>query len=331
MSQQTTCSPLSPLTAATPFKENLHTHTTFCDGKDTAEALVVRAMEAGFDVLGFSGHSYTSFDESYCMSAEDVAKYRDTVHGLAQKYGDRITVLCGIEQDYYGDEQPLVPSVYDYVIGSVHAFFKPCRLAFAVADGAEVAAAASSLSAGLIPGMRDGTPGYYIYVDCSRADLEWAIDRLYGGDALRMAEDYYAAVCQIQGRTGCQIIGHFDLLTKFDEQGAPLFDQGHPRYQAAVQQALEALLPTGAIFEINTGAMSKGYRTTPYPASWILKKIRAGGGRITISSDCHAAPNLDFAFDYGAKLAQDCGFSSYWVIDREGQWVERPISAPPVK
>ena len=50
------------------IKANLHTHTTWCDGKNTAEEMVRSAIESGFDVLGFSGHSYTSFDESYCMS-----------------------------------------------------------------------------------------------------------------------------------------------------------------------------------------------------------------------------------------------------------------------
>ena len=50
------------------MKINLHSHTTFCDGKNSAEEMVVSAIDHGFDVFGFSGHSYTPFDESYCMS-----------------------------------------------------------------------------------------------------------------------------------------------------------------------------------------------------------------------------------------------------------------------
>lgn len=48
------------------MKINLHSHTTFCDGKNSAEEMVVSAIDHGFDVFGFSGHSYTPFDESYC-------------------------------------------------------------------------------------------------------------------------------------------------------------------------------------------------------------------------------------------------------------------------
>ena len=45
------------------MKINLHSHTTFCDGKNSAEEMVVSAIDHGFDVFGFSGHSYTPFDE----------------------------------------------------------------------------------------------------------------------------------------------------------------------------------------------------------------------------------------------------------------------------
>ena len=43
-------------------KVNLHTHTCFCDGKNTPEEMVISAIEKGMDVLGFSGHSSSSFD-----------------------------------------------------------------------------------------------------------------------------------------------------------------------------------------------------------------------------------------------------------------------------
>ena len=35
-------------------KTNLHTHTSFTDGADTAEAMVRAALERGFFSLGFS-------------------------------------------------------------------------------------------------------------------------------------------------------------------------------------------------------------------------------------------------------------------------------------
>lgn len=56
--------------------------------------------------------------------------------------------------------------------------------------------------------------------------------------------------------------------------------------------------------------MSKGYRTTPYPSESILRKIRAGGGRVIISSDTHSADTVDFAFDDALRLAEICGFET---------------------
>ena len=40
-----------------------HVHTTFCDGKSTAEELAVRACELGFVSLGFTSHAPQTFDE----------------------------------------------------------------------------------------------------------------------------------------------------------------------------------------------------------------------------------------------------------------------------
>ena len=97
--------------------QDLHVHTTYCDGKNTPEDLVLAALNRGMKCIGFSGHSYTFFDESYCMSKQNTARYRAEIAALKEKYKGKIKILCGVEQDYYSEE----PTVgYDYVIGSVH-------------------------------------------------------------------------------------------------------------------------------------------------------------------------------------------------------------------
>lgn len=37
------------------MKINLHSHTTFCDGKNSAEEMVVSAIDHGFDVFRLFG------------------------------------------------------------------------------------------------------------------------------------------------------------------------------------------------------------------------------------------------------------------------------------
>lgn len=62
--------------------KNFHTHTTYCDGKNTAEEMILAAVNQGFTALGFSGHSHTSIDPSYCMTTADTRRYIDEIKAL---------------------------------------------------------------------------------------------------------------------------------------------------------------------------------------------------------------------------------------------------------
>ena len=71
---------------------NYHTHTTFCDGTDTAEDMVRAAIALGFEHLGFSGHL------DY-FAHVDVLRYFAEIRRLEEKYRADIEILCGIELD----------------------------------------------------------------------------------------------------------------------------------------------------------------------------------------------------------------------------------------
>lgn len=49
-----------------------------------------------------------------------------------------------------------------------------------------------------------------------------AVEKHYGGDYYAFAEDYYTLERDVVDRTGADIIGHFDLITKFNEGDALL-------------------------------------------------------------------------------------------------------------
>lgn len=253
-------------------RRDLHMHTTFCDGKSTPEEMVIAAIDRGLSVIGFSAHSHTDFDLSYCLTAEGTAQYRSEVDRLRLKYRDRIRILCGIEQDIWSDAPT---NDYDYVIGSVHYLKKD---------------------------------GVYIPVDESPEILLTAVEDHYGGDIYALAEDYYSDVSQVVERTGADIIGHFDLITKFNEEGR-MFNEADPRYVAAWTAAADKLLKTGTPFEINTGAISRGWRTEPYPSWDILRYIAAKGGSVILSSDSHSADSLACRFDDCEALVRELGLS----------------------
>ena len=249
---------------------DFHVHTTYCDGKDSPEDIVRTAISLGMRKLGFSGHSYTPFDTAPCMSPEVTRKYLDEIHHLKEKYSGDIEILCGTECDYYSE---ITTSDYDYIIGSVH-YIKSC--------------------------------GVCRHVDNTPEMLQAAIDESFGGDAYAMAEYYYSLVADVVRKTNANVIGHFDLVCKLNK-GNRFFDEDSPRYIAACESALDVLLETGRPFEINTGAISKGYRDFPYPSLRILKYIASHGGSVILSSDSHRKETLMYDFAKYEALARELG------------------------
>ncbi len=152
-------------------------------------------------------------------------------------------------------------------------------------------------------------------IDNTLEEARQVIEHYVSADAAACA--YYEQCAQFAGIAQADIIGHFDLLTKFDEQHR-LYDSGSRAYRDAAFAAMERLNAAGKIFEINTGAISRGYRSTPYPAPELLRHLRTIGGRITVSSDAHSAAAICCAFGKAEALAQSCGFTELWQFNGSG-------------
>lgn len=238
---------------------DLHTHTQYSDGAATTEQMVQSAIAKGLAEIGISDHSYTHFDESYCMRKDAVAPYVAEIAALKQKYAGKIVVRCGIEQDLYSLEST---APYEYAIGSVHYL----RVA-----------------------------GEYYPIDKDKASFVELCRVGFGGDYYALAEAYFAQVALFAHRSDIAIIGHLDLIAKFND--GDLFDERHPRYLAAAKGCVDALVGANKVFEINTGAMSRGYRKEPYPAGALLAYIRQKGGKLVLSSDAHAVDTIAYGFE----------------------------------
>lgn len=250
------------------IRQDFHVHSSFSDGVSTPEQIVQQAIAAGMERLGFSDHVYAPYDTECCIKQEDIARYRDTIRALQKKYVGKIEIFCGIEQDIYSEEST---AGYDYVIGSVH-YIK--------------------------------LGGQYYGVDYKAETLREAADKYFGGDMYSVAEAYFDTVAQVYEKTGCDVIGHFDLIAKLNER-CHLFDENHPRYVAAWQKAADKLLEAGKVFEINTGAISRGYRTQPYPARPIMEYLAQRGAQFILSSDSHDCATLRYRFDVWEQAAHD--------------------------
>ena len=265
-------------------KSNYHTHTFYCDGRNSPEEMVEKAISLGYRYLGFSGHQFSEQDADYAMGVEEEVNYSHDIMELQNKYSNDIKIYLGIERDFCCDTN----GDYQYVIGSTHHVEKD---------------------------------GLWMNVDESPQVLEKAVETLFEGDYMAYAESYYELESKVLEKTKGQIVGHFDLVTVFNK-GNKYFDENDPAYIRWAKNSAESIvakfindgaskkLPSGfpeelgelidktgmPIFEINTGAMAKGRRDIAYPSPVLIDYLAEMGAPMVINSDCHDFNYLDYGF-----------------------------------
>ncbi len=238
---------------------DFHVHSVYCDGLNSAREIILTAIEKGMESIGILAHSYTPFDTRYCLQKEKIQNFIQEINGLKAEFKDRIRVFCGVEQDYFSD----VFDGFDYKIGSVHYVYKDNK---------------------------------YLEIDESEEITLSIVNDYFDGDWYALCEEYFKIVGDVINKTNADIIGHFDLITKFNRDGK-YFDEKNPRYAKAYKNAVEKLIPLGKLFEINTGAIYKGFKLEPYPSKDIREYIVSLGGKFILSSDTHKKESLLFGFD----------------------------------
>ena len=210
------------------YNQNLHTHGILCDGKDAYEDTVLRALELGFDSIGFSGHSGTHYSPAiFAMDEERTAEYKKEIARLKEKYKDQIDIFCGIEFEMYSYD-PLED--YDYVLGAYHY-------------------------------LKFGDE--YIGIDRSADEVQRVIDTYFGGDGMKLAKAYFEGLSLLpQYAKQLDIIAHMDLIAKHNYT-RNFFDTSSKEYRGYVFDCIDALTEKCKVFEINTGGITRGYRQVP--------------------------------------------------------------------
>ena len=254
---------------------NYHTHTCFCDGKNTPEEIVIYAIENGFRSIGFSGHGYTPFDLSYCM--RDTEGYIDEISRLKSKYGTKIQIYCGVEEDAFSYVKR---DDFDYIIGSSH-YLNIGNKYYPIDSGVDY------------------------FKECLLA---------FDNDVIKLSESYYQAFVSYIKKRKPDIVGHFDLITKFDEVDVSLF-LNNSEYIKTAKKYIKSASEEDVIFEVNTGAIARGYRKTPYPSVDLLYTLKESDAKLILSSDSHSAKTIDFYFEETRKLLRDVGFCYIYELD----------------
>lgn len=263
------------------YKQNLHTHSTYCDGKDTPREMIEAAIKKGFDSIGFSGHSYMSYSPVTAMRPDTTPKYINEINALKNEYKGKIDIYCGIEHDMYSGTDL---SLFDYSLGAVHY---------------------------LLIGNE------YVGFDRSVEVVDGVINKYFGGNGMAYAKKYYEELSKLPQYGKVDIIAHFDLVNKHLES-RNYFDAGSDEYISYAVAAAKKLRNHIELFEVNTGAIARGYRTSPYPTVPILKELKALGFSAIISSDCHNSDMLDCHFAESEALLKECGFNEIIVLKEKG-------------
>lgn len=255
------------------IKQNLHTHSQYDDGKDAIDENVQKAQERGFTILGFSGHGYYAKDDS-SMTPEKTKQYIQDVRQAQQQAPNGLKIYLGIEEDSMAPIENVED--FDYVIGSVHYLEHN---------------------------------GKIYPIDYSQEQFDEMLKEGYQNDINALAKDYYLAIERQAQNPNIQIIGHLDLIAKYNEdQTYYCFDD--PKILSYAKVAIEQLVKAGKIFEMNSGAMARGYRNSPYPSIELLKLIYEANGKILINTDCHDKEYLDYGMQICLDLAKQIGFKT---------------------
>ena len=260
-------------------KINFHTHSSFCDGKNTPEELIHSAIEKGFSILGFSSHSIYPFAEKWHISPNEHYHYVEHIKQLMQKYQNEIKILCGFEVDFLPPYSQLQENQFedfepDYLIGAVHYV--------------------------------SNNNGYFA-IDDSIENIKKGITQVFKGDGKACICEYFKIQREMISTGRFNIIAHPDLPRKRNNF-LHFFDETETWYKEQITETVRTIAKTNLVVEINTGAIARGIMNDVYPSQYFLEKLYEAKVPICINSDCHNAPQLDAAFDKAQSIAKKIGY-----------------------
>ncbi len=205
--------------------------------------------------------------------------YVAEVSRLKEKYAGQLDIIMGVELDNMYD--PASCPGAEYVIGSTH---------FLDLETPE-------------PWSVDNTPQIF----------QTLCRDYFGGDYYALSRAYYELEAKVYDRLGCTFVGHFDLVTRFNDE-LRVIDETSRAYLDPALEAMEYLVGEGVPFEINCGALNRNRKAELYPRTELLRALHDFGGEILINADAHQRELLDGGFDVAVERAIAAGFTHVNIL-----------------
>lgn len=267
------------------WKHNYHSHSTYSDGNSSIKEMIQSAEKSGLESFGITDHSPVPVPSDWNMQPDQIENYLREIQQEAEK--SSIDILAGIEIDYLQGEQPLSSEFLkklDFTVGSLH-YLK--------------------------------VDENFIEIDSSANGFKELLNQHFGGKIERLSKHYATQQLEMMQMYHPTILGHIDLLSKYNEK-SPLFDESDETWLKPLVDVLKLASEMGIIVEINTGAISRGHRSVPYPSPLLLKKAAEFGLRMTLNGDSHSTGGITTAYDQAIAIAKECGIKELWRLHKGG-------------
>jgi len=251
---------------------SMHTHSTFCDGKDDVETMCRAAYENNLCAIGFSAHSpvekQIGITSNWNLKEEKVESYITEVLAAKERWLGKLNVFLGYEADYIKGRRSLLDNDIislnlDYIIGSVHYLFP-----------------------------ENGTDCFT--VDGHDEEFTKGLNEGFNGDPLALMNAYYDAVAEMITEGGFDILGHADIIKK------NCLGKNYWPFEAESRRHREIaslVAKTNIAIEVNTGGLNRNKIDETYPSLSFLRIIREFDIPVIITSDAHCAKHINGNYD----------------------------------
>lgn len=263
-----------------------HVHTEFSDDSLYPMEDVVRdALQMGMDEICITDHVDYGVKEDWDSGKEilyrggepianvDYPAYMEKIRILKEQYEGRIRIRTGME---FGVQMHTIPQY--------EALFARYPFDFIILSVHQV------------------------------EDKEfWTQDFQRGRSKKEYNERYYEEMLSlVKNYKDYSVLGHMDLLKRYDEAGIYPFEKLKPM----IEEILKIVIADGKGIEINTSSHRYGLDGT-MPSGEILRLYRELGGEIiTIGSDSHKPEQLGTYIEESKALLKEMGFQKFCTYEK---------------
>ena len=239
-----------------------HIHTIFSDGKNDLIDYVDEAVKRKIDEIGFSDHIHFKKAVWPTMNFTDLPNYVNKITQL--KKASKISIKMGLEVDF-------VPSKMNRLMRMITKFDFDYLV-------------------GSIHAIGDWS-----------FDDERQIHKWKGKNVDEVYQQYFALVQSMTKSGLFDIVGHLDLVKKFDFR--PKKD-----ISGLLFETVEIISKSNMCIEVNTAGLRKPCREV-YPSEKLIKMCFDKGLPITLGSDAHSPEEVGADFDKAADLLRKIGYT----------------------